>query len=115
MFDGVEHLELLDLDWHPQPQRFYCPVCISTSKPGIKGTFGPTPTGWANRGEVRSHLTSFHQWVDATNQDALSTDQLVSALIRWREGHEAMVLGFENAMLLVRDIDDFIGECGDAA
>jgi hypothetical protein len=115
VFEAVDYPELFDLEWHPVPGRFYCPCCISHTKPGAKGGFGPTPTGWANRGEVRQHLTNLHGWDAATVQDALSHEQLVHALIKWRESHEEMIVGFEAAMLLVRDLDDFISECEDAA
>lgn len=104
MFEAVEHHLFLSLSWHPVPGRFYCPVCISQSKP-------PSAPGWGRRLDVANHLGSTHGWPAAGQSDALGHKELIEALMEWRRELEEIADGFEKSLLLVRGVDDFVDEC----
>lgn len=104
MFEQVIHPILLDLVWHPEAGRYYCPVCISLGKP-------PTPTGWSTRTGVVDHLKGSHGWEEPEKTDALSHSELVTALIQWRKDTLDLADGFGASLRLVRGVDDFLEEC----
>jgi hypothetical protein len=104
MFDAVNHLLFLDICWHPVGGRFYCPVCISQTKP-------PAPVGWSSRSDVVNHLRGTHKWDEPVDADALSSQELIAALIQWRKDTLELGDGFGQSLRLVRGVDDFLGEC----
>lgn len=104
MFEAVQHFVFLSRDWHPVAERFYCPICISESKP-------PQPPGWGQRYEVAAHLEKRHDWVEPTVKDALSSKMLAEELVRWRYETQQEGDEFGLSLRLVRGVDDFLSEC----